>query len=209
MPCSNNAGKEWLGLVFRTLAARAGIRRVLDVGVGQGTYSILGRTPDVEWIGIEVWGPYVEKYKLRDKYDKLIVADARYVDFSMLGRLDFAFLGDVLEHMAREEALALVKKISACCRFLAISMPVIHWEQGALEDNPYEIHVKADWTAREILETFPDICAGVTVQKICVYIIAPLPRDKMLAAPIGREAERKCFGEGKGWHKGDAARAAP
>jgi 2-polyprenyl-3-methyl-5-hydroxy-6-metoxy-1,4-benzoquinol methylase len=46
---------------------------VLDVGCGAGTYSDLvrGAGMTTELIGIEVWEPYVKRFGLTAKYDRL------------------------------------------------------------------------------------------------------------------------------------------
>lgn len=98
MPISRVAGKEYIGLIYKTCVAFFHIKRVLDIGAGCGTFSDLGRTESEEWTGIEIWGPYAQTYKLEEKYDQLIIGDVRYIDFSLLGRFDWAFIGDILEH---------------------------------------------------------------------------------------------------------------
>jgi hypothetical protein len=40
---------------------------------------------------------------------------------------------------------------------VVISIPIHHCPQGAWGGNPYEIHVKDDWTHQEVMESFPGI----------------------------------------------------
>ncbi len=61
MPWSSPAGKQYV--VDYVNAVMPGI--VVDVGPGIGTYSSLLRKPNQYWIGVEVWGPYVQKYKMK------------------------------------------------------------------------------------------------------------------------------------------------
>jgi len=193
MPESNNAGKDWTGAIFMALMASGKVKRVLDVGVGCGTYSDLGRRPGAEWIGVEAWGPYVKEYKLEDKYDKVIVSDARFLDYSLLGKFDVCFLGDVLEHMTKDEACFVVERISQISRHIFISIPVVHYPQDAVEGNPFQVHIKEDWSNQEVLDTFPHICAGVNIAGFGIYLIVPGETDRPLAKALAEESERLCY----------------
>ena len=66
--------------------------RILDVGPGQGTYSILLRELGYQMDAVEVWHPYVDQFKLRAKYDNVYTVDIR--DFDLQG-YNFIILGDV------------------------------------------------------------------------------------------------------------------
>lgn len=146
-------------------------RRVLDIGVGCGTYSMLlnGRYP-VEgfrqyqgpkpyMVGIEVYYPYVTQFDLNAKYDKLVIGDARYFDYFKLWQeigdeYDLTIMGDVLEHMTKDEAVHLFDEVKPDSYNLLISLPIIHYPQGAFDGNPFEVHVKENWTHEEVIETF-------------------------------------------------------
>jgi SAM-dependent methyltransferase len=157
---------------------------MLDIGCGCGTYAKL--FPDAEWTGIEVWEPYVDKFKLRELYKDLHIAYARTFDYSQLGKFDIAFAGDVLEHMTAEEAKDLFEKLQAISDTVIISIPIGHHPQGEYEGNPYERHVVDDWTDEKVREVFGtpkwskiDGAIGVYVwstkeykPKICVYSIS-------------------------------------
>lgn len=94
------------------------------------------------------------KYKLNERYSSVVGCDARTLDWKTLGRYDVALAGDVLEHMTNEEAVTLVDGILTFCNTLIISIPVIHYPQGPYEGNPYEEHVKDDWTHEEMMTTW-------------------------------------------------------
>jgi predicted SAM-dependent methyltransferase len=76
------------------------------------------------------------------------------VDFSNFEHVDLVIMGDVLEHIAKEEAVDLLNKVSKITRYAIISIPIIHYPQNEYEGNPYEVHVKDDWTHEEVLDTF-------------------------------------------------------
>jgi predicted TPR repeat methyltransferase len=135
-------------------------QRILDIGAGSGTYINLIKIKnrvcqDAEWVGIEAWAEYVEKFNLQHKYNRVINQDVRTVDWNSMGKFDVAIAGDVLEHMTKSEAVELVEHILDHCATLIISIPIIHMPQDAIEGNPYEVHVKDDWSHDEVMATWP------------------------------------------------------
>ncbi len=178
MSSSSIYGKAWVSIVFNQLSQEGAVRRVLDVGVGAGGYSENLRISGQEWLGIEVWGPYLDKFSLREKYDKIIIADARYVDYSLLGSLDVVFCGDVLEHMNKDEAVRLAEKLLSVSRMVFISLPVVHYPQGAEDGNPFEMHVKDDWTIEEARSSFPSVTVSIVHENIGVLALASNIADK-------------------------------
>lgn len=133
-----------------------GAENILDVGAGLGTYAI--ELKAANWggniVGLEVWEPYIELYGLRSKYDDLILKDVReHDDFNY----DVVIFGDILEHMTKDEAVSIWKKTSEQARAALIAIPIIHYPQGEWGGNPYEEHVKDDWTVQEVLDTFHGI----------------------------------------------------
>lgn len=143
---------------------------MLDVGAGAGTYAHLfaQHFPGCRRTGIEVWGPYVDRFGLRELYHDLIVADVR--DLDPLPAADVVICGDVLEHMSADEAVKVWDRARAAARQAAfLSIPVIHYPQGDLEGNPHEVHVVDDWTHERVLDTFPGIGESWTGQIVGVY----------------------------------------
>ncbi len=116
------------------------IREVLDIGPGSGTYAKLLR--DIDAIDcIEIWEPYVEEFALKSLYREVRVGDARDgLDDGL--RYDLIIFGDVLEHMTPEDALDAWTEASYLGSWGLISLPIIHWPQGAHEGNPYEEHIQ-------------------------------------------------------------------
>ena len=153
MPTSNPENKLWIIKKIKEINPKT----ILDVGAGMGDYleyirSYLDKSIKVD--GIEVWEPYVEKYRLKDRYDSLFIEDAR--EFNNF-EYDVVICGDVLEHMSEDDALKLWDKISKSAKHAIISIPIIDHPQGAYDENPYEIHVKEDWDTRQVLEKFKGI----------------------------------------------------
>ena len=173
MPRSDYEGKEQIKDWISELKPK--YNKILDIGVGQGTYLNLFKKLDnlqgCEWHGVEIWEPWVPKYKLNEIYDHFYLDDVRTFDYSKVGKVDICFAGDIIEHMRKDEALVLYKKLLEVSDCLILSIPIIYMPQGADEGNPYEVHVKPDWTHQEVLETFPEIKECYGGSKIGVYLL--------------------------------------
>ncbi len=152
MPISDPANKPYAS----ELIARYRPRTVLDIGPGVGTYgSIIRENLKVERLdAVEIWGPYIEKYRLNEIYDNVFVCDVRYWrDFGY----DLVILGDVLEHLTLEEAALLWETMSSQAGGALISIPIVYYPQGYIEGNPFETHQVTDWTTEKVLKHFNSI----------------------------------------------------
>jgi hypothetical protein len=88
-------------------------------------------------------------------YDRIINQDVRTVDWKQLGPISVVIAGDVLEHMTKEAAIALVDQVLAVADTMIVSIPIRHMPQGEhAYENPYEEHVKDDWSHDEVMETW-------------------------------------------------------
>lgn len=157
MPYSASENKEWV----KTWVEELKPRRVLDIGVGQGTYSDLCRTEEQKWTGIEVFYPYVQDFELEGKYDEIIIADARWVDYGKLQRQDLIIAADFLEHMTKEEAKKLINTLILHGNYLLICFPVQHLDQHD-DRNPFEAHID-HWHYEEMATFLSSL--HVTIEK--------------------------------------------
>ncbi|MFD3568452.1 class I SAM-dependent methyltransferase [Streptomyces sp. NPDC058667] len=159
MPTSIAEGKDWSLERF----ARHQPDTVTDVGPGEGTYGKLFRPAHkgIWWTGIEIHKPYVAKYKLkstktRSMYDELHIEDARKSEAHLFHR-DLVIFGDVLEHMPREDAVALLDKAEAAgCWHILVSLPIVEAPQGEVDGNPHEAHVH-HWDAADMDATLAQL----------------------------------------------------
>lgn len=138
MPFSSESGKKHIKRVVQ----RVPHAKMLDIGCGCGTYAKM--FPDAQWTGVEIWKPYVDQYGLNNLYGTLFNEDARH--WIPDDHYDIAIAGDVLEHMSEEEAGRLLNKLRGCADTVIVSIPLGHYPQDAYEGNPYERHVKDNWT---------------------------------------------------------------
>ena len=164
---SSAEGKPWIKERIGLLAS-AGPLDIVDVGPGVGTYARLLAGPDVKRIvGIEVWEPYVHTYRLHDYYDELIIGDVRT---AAIPATDVVILGDVAEHMTAAEALDVWQRCAeAARRAVYLSIPIVHYPQQPIEDNPYEVHIEEDWSHDKVLALFAGIGASWTGTEVGVY----------------------------------------
>jgi hypothetical protein len=177
MPTSSSEGKDIIRNWVNEFSDSINV--VLDLGVGKGTYhkiftkkkygSILSNS---SWIGVEAWTPYIEKYNLKNQYDLIINEDLRKINYDKIPKFDLVFAGDVLEHITKDEAIFIVDTISKIAKHIIISIPIVHYPQDCIEDNPYEIHVKDDWSHQEVLESFKNIKKHWQGSEIGVYYIS-------------------------------------
>jgi hypothetical protein len=171
------AGKLYTALMLKMLHGSGEVTTILDVGAGEGTYRdlISPPLPGVTWIGVEVWAPYIEQFHLRERYDRLICCDIRGLDPATLPDLDVTIFGDILEHMTKVEAQALVQRYLGKSRFIVISLPIGHYPQDEVNANPFEVHVKDNWSHQEIVDSFPGIAAACIHFGIGVYFLSEAP----------------------------------
>jgi tetratricopeptide (TPR) repeat protein len=147
MPVSSGANKEYVKGVLATLGK---VKTVLDIGAGAGKLHQRYSRNGQHWTAVEIWEPYVGRYKLDEKYQKIIVGDARDLDFGE-NTYDLAFAGDVLEHMTATEAAALLAKLRKAAKTVIVQVPIGYYPQGEWEGNPHERHVVDNWTVPDVL----------------------------------------------------------
>lgn len=148
MPFSSGEGKAWVLEVVKGLHPES----VLDVGPGWGTYGRLLRPslPDTHFIAVEVFPDYIEQFNLGTFYDEVHLADIRHWDWF---DVDLVIFGDVLEHLDKEDALAVWGKAREYAKYLIISVPTSpRWhEQGEVNGNAAERHLH-HWTFEEVMD---------------------------------------------------------
>ena len=166
MPISHNTNVDYVAKLIRDNAPET----VLDVGAGAGKYGHICRAlyPYFKIDALEVWEPYIKEYKLKHLYDKIFNEDVR--EFNKFD-YDLVILGDILEHMTKDEAIAVMDKIKSQAKMAIISIPTCNCPQGHVHGNPYEEHVKDDWTHEEVLDTFSNIFKFELFQDTGTYFL--------------------------------------
>lgn len=155
MPISLRDGKDeataWLTAAVGSSGRRIG---VLDVGAGAGVWAWILRPalPDATFTAVEIWEPYIDRYRLRQKYDVVHRAEAlaTLTAWRSAGaRFDVTILGDLVEHFARPDGMLLVSSALAISRYVLLALPIVEWPQGPEHGNPHEAHL-AHYTDAEV-----------------------------------------------------------
>jgi hypothetical protein len=85
--------------------------------------------------------------RLHNFYDELVNEDIRTFDIS--SGYDVVILGDVLEHITRDEAVVFIEKLKKHSKCIYLTIPISYCPQGAAQGNPFEAH-KYHWSDKEI-----------------------------------------------------------
>ncbi|MFH9574202.1 class I SAM-dependent methyltransferase [Streptomyces sp. NPDC017454] len=153
MPTSDTEGKDWSLQWFRYHLPNT----VTDIGPGEGTYAKLFRPVHhgVWWTAVEIFKPYIRKYGLKNTakrtgmYDEIHNLDAREAPDHLYHR-DLVVFGDVLEHVERDDAAALLERaVAAGAWNILVSVPIVPSEQGEVDGNPHEAHLH-QWDADDM-----------------------------------------------------------
>lgn len=153
MPTSHPESRSWMAARLSELSPGL----LLDVGPGDGTYGRMARetVPTCRLEAVEVWPDYVARYKLGSLYDQVHVADVR--TWSWPYRYDVVVAGDVLEHMTRDEAAAVVAAAKQHADAMLVTVPIVDYPQHG-HDNPHETHVVSDWRHDQMVDMLaPDV----------------------------------------------------
>ena len=127
--------------------------RILDVGPGVGTYADLLVNENYRIDAVEIFPPYIQKYGLIDKYDNVFIGDICTFDIT---DYDFIILGDVLEHIPKDDAIKLYSSFIEQGKEMLVAVP-FEMEQGEHEGNIYETHHQIDLTPQVIRERYPEL----------------------------------------------------
>lgn len=142
----------------RELIGKTCPAHILDVGMGRGDYGRFLRSWNYKGrlTGVDIWPAYIQGKNCAASlnliyYDDVIVVDAREPAglFTVI-EPDITFLFDVLEHMTKPEALAVLDDLQRASELVLVSVPTVLYEQGPLHGNPHEEH-KHQWTVAEMM----------------------------------------------------------
>jgi 2-polyprenyl-3-methyl-5-hydroxy-6-metoxy-1,4-benzoquinol methylase/glycosyltransferase involved in cell wall biosynthesis len=156
MPYSSTNGKPEL----LEIAKRFVPGDVLDLGCGSGTYAKLMKAknfdPKHRMYGVEIWEPYVKEFDLHSLYADVYVMPAQAAAEKLIAegrKFNLVLLGDMLEHLTRDDAVNLVNTCNHLLEphgAMIISLPIGEYPQEAFQGNPYEAHL-ATWHAEDVM----------------------------------------------------------
>lgn len=137
---------------------------ILDVGACDGKWrKLLPEYPNMD--AVEAYKP--NAIKLEPLYRKVYNRDIYGFQYDWY---DFIILGDVLEHLTVEQAQDVLAYSEEHSDNILISVPY-KYEQGALYNNPYEVHKQPDLTAEIFKERYPGYKVLMQpVENYCYYV---------------------------------------
>lgn len=148
------------------LVGEAKPESILDIGLGWGLYGALFRifldgaqanisdrsAWQIRIDGVEIFPDYIGEIQ-RSVYNNILIGNIGEL-VNRIGDYDVIYLGDVIEHLKKEEGLTLLRSLlTKANRRLIISTPNGRYEQGAVHGNEFETHL-SEWTPSDFLD-FP------------------------------------------------------
>jgi SAM-dependent methyltransferase len=128
------------------------IGSILDVGAGRGDFLRMIRKRLVVGaaVGCEIHWPYMLEEPQRSGYDALVMGDIRRtLPLLETGSVDVVLAAGVLEHLAKNEAVALVEELRRIAlAAVYVQTPIGPYPQGAVGGNPHEAH-RSTWTLED------------------------------------------------------------
>lgn len=115
-------------------------KTALDLGCGRGKGSLIEVTPITYSVGVDIFKPYLEESKAKGVYSNHILADITKIEFKQES-FDVVLALEVVEHLAKEDALLLMLKMEKWARRkVVITTPNGLMFQDSYDDNPYQVH---------------------------------------------------------------------
>jgi predicted TPR repeat methyltransferase len=152
MPGSVAEGKD----LVRDFCIKNDVHTVLDIGPGEGTYYHALVGADITKLdGVEVFVPYIDIYNLRSMYNELFIGDIYYFNWAKLDTYDMVILGDVIEHMVKEQGAEVIAQAVKKAKWVVVSLPIYGYEQGSACGNSFEAHLE-QYSNESILEVLKD-----------------------------------------------------
>lgn len=123
---------------------------VLDVGCGDGErMGSLNGAGRLRAIGVDIFLPYLHQARRRQSHAAYVLCDVRNMPFKEKS-FDLVLCLEVIEHLEREEALALILAMERLARWrVLISAPAATHVQHAYDDNPYQEH-RSTWRPQDL-----------------------------------------------------------
>lgn len=148
MPYSYNKYKQEIKeSMLENINSRSNI---LDVGAGSGCYGdmLFGEFNKID--ALEIFPDYIEMFKLKEKYDNVIVGNI--ISFNFIN-YDFIIMGDIIEHLSVTDAQSILSQIEEEKKAVLVSVPYLY-EQGESFGNIYETHLQPDLTLEVMSERY-------------------------------------------------------
>jgi ubiquinone/menaquinone biosynthesis C-methylase UbiE len=136
---SHNPGLE---PPIRTLIDRYKPKRILDVACGRGEWFY--QRPLAEWVGIDIWLPYLQALALEERNIEHVRGIVTHLPFQQRS-FDLVLCIEILEHLTAQDGLRMFDEAKRVARKVVIvttpTDPLGRHLQDVLNQNPHERHV--------------------------------------------------------------------
>ena len=155
MPSSRPNHLSWLCQQILEIKPKS----ILDIGVGFGSKGMLFREYTDIWNGnYHNWQTRIDGIEIFEKYitplQKLIYSNI-YIGnageiLTKLGVYDLIYLGDIIEHLEKNEGRRLLIQTFNRAKITIIATPIMVSRQGPVHGNKYETH-KSQWDGKDFI----------------------------------------------------------
>jgi SAM-dependent methyltransferase len=124
--------------------------KILDLGCGDGS-PLLALAQKPYSVGVDLFAPSIEKAKKLNIHNEYFQSDVMKIDELFPAKsFDAVMALDLIEHLEKEQGLALLKKMESVARKkIIIFTPNGFLTQGIHFDNPLQEH-QSGWTVKEM-----------------------------------------------------------
>ena len=169
-------GKDYVEDFYRDNIDK--INSVFDIGCGRGIWAGCFKSikPEVGWYGIEIWKPYVDKYKdnLNRLYNKIYIENI--IKFEYKRNYDLIIMGDILEHVEYNSSIKVLKEAINNSKYFVVSIPLGEAVHPPEHGNKYQEHINTGWTLKK-LERSIFACGGDIIRSRefdCAWLNDPI-----------------------------------
>lgn len=129
---------------------------ILDVWAWAGKRAKLLKDHYALIDAVEIFGPYIEEFKLDELYSEIYNIDIMDFDPEEFGSYDLVILWDILEHLSIHNAQILIERLKKARADVFVMVP-FETEQWECYDNIYETHLQPDLTEEVMDERYPEL----------------------------------------------------
>jgi len=127
------------------------VASAIDIGCGRGiTGALLRIYRNLDTlVGVDIYDPYLEFCKKLSIYDEVVKLDLRAHPLPFEdNQFDLSVSLEVLEHLLKDDGLALLDELERISRVVIVSTPNKFFHQPPFDNNPSQRHLSL-WRVRD------------------------------------------------------------
>lgn len=129
--------------------------KILDIGAGDGKWGSLLKPHFKNIDAVEIFEPYIERYNLDQIYNKVHLGNFLEMDSD---QYDVFILGDVFEHVTKEDAKKWLEKVKKKCKEIIVVVP-FEYEQDwdGVYENKWGHHHQPNLNPEVMSQLYPEL----------------------------------------------------